>query len=249
MATKNRTETKTTIDTTFVPTLQIVDHRSFLNEQADNLKFRKDVKSDVSHTSGNRTINFSGVDFIDLTITGNSTITISGMEDGDVKYLKVTKPSGTSVTFNSATRKTNASDFFETTSIYEVLNKDGANYVALKEDKQSFVNDIITPQGGWEVGSSALYFPGGAFFLRVSATNNVNVVANEVLEIGVFNTNKFNISYPIFGGPSTAIPMMAIDVKVKAFLICFGISVMIQFLEAINEPMTWTATGFIPNYR
>src|SRR3990167_1532805 len=101
----NRTTVKTNIVAQNVPTVSNAYLTAMLNtELADNLVFREDVVGTQSSSVSAITCDFTGKDRINLTRTGGSLlITLTGLSDGEHKYLYVTKTAGQTITFSSAT--------------------------------------------------------------------------------------------------------------------------------------------------
>jgi len=123
----NRQAVKSNVLTKIQPTVVTAIHREVLNEDfADNLVFREDVAVIQTSTVTSITCDFTGKDRIDLTRTGGAlSITLSGLGDGDVKYLLVTKTAGQAVTFVGTTDvtpiKANANAL--STVLYEIVRK------------------------------------------------------------------------------------------------------------------------------
>ena len=71
MAVKNRTELSTAINSTFVATLQIADHLSFLDgDLLDSLVLREDVIGTVTESGGTATVDFSNSNALSLPESG-----------------------------------------------------------------------------------------------------------------------------------------------------------------------------------
>jgi len=73
-------------------------------ELADNIVFGADVAVLQSSGSSAITVDFTGKDRVDLTRTGGALyITVSGIDDGELKYLLITKTIGQVITFVGVT--------------------------------------------------------------------------------------------------------------------------------------------------
>lgn len=133
MAAQNRDELQTQIDSTFVATLAIANHRSYLKDpQAESLVFRKDVIASETPSGGTVTVDYSNKDLATASITANLTVSFSGMENGDVKYLLITKSATNTVSFSGANDMVRFRDLINTelTSIlYRITNKNNVIYV------------------------------------------------------------------------------------------------------------------------
>lgn len=126
---KNRTELETQVDTDIVATLAIADHRTFLKDELiDSAVLRKDVIASETPGGGTVSINFANKDLATVTTTANLAVSFTGMENGDVKYLAITKNAGNTISFTGATdtsiRRTYINDT-ALTVIYQVFYKNG----------------------------------------------------------------------------------------------------------------------------
>lgn len=138
----NRTSYKSAINTALpsASAITAAELRDALNDTlGNNIRFRLDVTDTQVEVgaSGTATVDFSGYDRIDLDITGNSAptgtfdVTITNLEDGDVKYLLVDKTGKSQyITFTGATDFTPDPVAFESTSIvlYELAKKGTSVY-------------------------------------------------------------------------------------------------------------------------
>lgn len=129
----DRTTAKSNIVGLNVPSVTNAIMTEMLNDNiCDNVVFRKDLT--VAQASGlsNITVDFTGKDRVDLTRTGgNLVITVAGIEDGERKFLLITKSALQPVTWVGVTDitpyKTYAND--ATVVLYEIVRK-GTLYVA-----------------------------------------------------------------------------------------------------------------------
>ena len=123
----NRTTVKSNIVTKNVPTVTNAIMTDMLNaELADNVSFREDVAVAQASSATNITVDFTGKDRIDLTRTGGGlNITLSGIGDGETKFLLVTKTSGQVVSFVGVTDITPIKANANALSIvlYEIIRK------------------------------------------------------------------------------------------------------------------------------
>ncbi len=102
MALKNRTESKAIV-TNWTPVLDLeTTHKPDLRDNIlDNIIFRKDVAGSGTGT-GSITIDFLDIDYISWDGSGsNLTITLSNIQQGEIKYLMLTKTIAASVAFVS----------------------------------------------------------------------------------------------------------------------------------------------------
>jgi hypothetical protein len=144
---KNRTSYKSQVNTDY-PSASLItaaQHRTHVqNELSDNIRFRLDVSVNQVEVgaSGTATVDMTDRDRVNLDITGSTApasvfdITITGMEDGDVKYILIDK-TGTSksITWTSATDLTPDPVLFasDNTILYEILQKGTTVYAVAKQ--------------------------------------------------------------------------------------------------------------------
>jgi len=127
----NRTTVKSNIVTQNVPTVTNAIMTNMLNaELADNVRFREDVAVIQASAISAIVVDFAGKDRVDLTRTGGSlAISVTGIDDGETKYLLVTKTAGQAVSWVGITDitpvKANADAL--PLVLYELVRK-GANY-------------------------------------------------------------------------------------------------------------------------
>jgi len=142
---QNRTTTKSNVITKNVPTVTNAILTDILNADfADNLRFRLDVAVAQSSSVTNITCDFADKDRIDLTRTGGAlNITLSGLEDGDVKYLLITKTAGQAITFVGATDVTPliANVTAVSSVLYEIVRKASNYYV------RAFLETVLAASG------------------------------------------------------------------------------------------------------
>jgi hypothetical protein len=129
----NRTTVKSNVTTKNVPTVTNAILTDILNnDMCDNVKFREDVAvSKVAGVSG-ITVDFTGIDRVDLQRTGGSlNITVSGIGDGETKFLLITKTAGQVVTWVGVTDVTDVKPNADALSVvtYEIIRK-GSNFYA-----------------------------------------------------------------------------------------------------------------------
>lgn len=174
---KNRTELETQVDTDIVATLAIADHRTFLKDELiDSAVLRKDVIASETPGGGTVSINFANKDLATVTTTANLAVSFTGMENGDVKYLAITKNAGNTISFTGATDTSIRRTYINATAltvIYQVFYKNGVVSV------QSInVQNDLDIQTNW-VNASI----NGAFGATVTQTIKYRLNKNGSLEI------------------------------------------------------------------
>jgi len=136
MATQNRSETATTLNIVYQPTLAIATERTEMLQLASDMCFRKDVIASQVTTGDNITVDYTAKDMrvVDCATTNfNANITFSGLDNGDVKYLLVSKNSGKTISFANALDNTDypTRTLTLTSCLYAVYSKNGVLQVKL----------------------------------------------------------------------------------------------------------------------
>lgn len=132
MAVNNRTEIKTAVTTALVPTLTLAQHITLLNDEVnESTVFRKDVIASETPIGAAVTIDYSDKDTATVTITVSTTVSFTNIENGDVKYLVITKGAGNTISFAGATDLTNFNIYINSQAgifLYSISNKNGVIY-------------------------------------------------------------------------------------------------------------------------
>jgi hypothetical protein len=153
----NRTTSKSNIITKNVPTVTNAILTDILNnELAENVVFGEDVAVVQNSGSSNISVDFTGKDRVDLTRTGGSlNITLSGIGDGEVKYLLIAKTSGQAVSFVGVTDvtpiKANANAL--SLVLYEIVRK--SSYYFAKAWVENVKTATDTIEGVLETATQA----------------------------------------------------------------------------------------------
>ena len=163
MSIKNRNEIATQVTTKIVPEVDNATHIDLLNNNVVNsMLTRKDVINAAFPVGGALIVDYSegnNTDLATVTLTQSTAVTFAGLENGDVKYLKITKTAGYAVTFANASNESDSQEYIDTllTSIlYAVYQKNGVNHVksitkslfeaTLAEVLNGTANKYITPK-------------------------------------------------------------------------------------------------------
>jgi hypothetical protein len=184
MAGKSRTELKTQTDSALTAVLTLSTHRSYLkDDMIESAVLRKDVIASQTPSGGNVAVDFSSKDLCTVTTTGNLSVSFLGMDNGDVKYLAITKNAGNTISFTGSTDVSPRRDYIDATAltvIYKVANKNGTIWVcaisidfdfqpdldALETSLTSYIDneistatdDLITvalPIGAWDMDANS----------------------------------------------------------------------------------------------
>lgn len=153
----NRTTSKSNIVTKCVPTVTNAIMIDMLNSDlADNVRYREDVAVSQSSATSSITVDFTGKDRVDLTRTGGSlSITVSGIGDGEQKFLLITKTPGQAVTWVGVTDVTPIKENADAISIvlYELIRK--GSYTFAKAWVETVVQATDTVKGIFKIASQA----------------------------------------------------------------------------------------------
>jgi hypothetical protein len=150
MAIKNRTEIKSAATTALQPTLTLNTHRTFINDDfADNALFKKDIATTVTATSTSTSLDFATDDRKDFNDGGfDSALTITNFNDGEVKYIHVTKTAGKTLSFTGGWTflSTNKKITQSTNFIIELINKN-SKLIAVPHVINEYTTTQITQAG------------------------------------------------------------------------------------------------------
>lgn len=138
MSVKNRNEAISQVNTKIVPKVRNTTHRDLLNNDILNsIQFRKDVIGTATPSGGNVTADFTNYDLVTVSTSDNLVVSFSGLENGDVKYLQITKPLTKSITFSGATdlsAMTNVITDLFTVAVYQIVNKNNVIYSIIQQN-------------------------------------------------------------------------------------------------------------------
>lgn len=169
---KNRTEAKAVV-TSWAPVLDLeLTHKPDLRDEIlDNCLFRKDV-TDTTTASGAKALSFTDLDYITVTQTSNTLYTLSGILQGEIKFLKITKSATDEVSFNIATDISQRKAFINssvTDIIYKITNKDGSLYVESVNIDNNIPNRTKEINiGDWDMNATAFVnIPHGLSFAAI----------------------------------------------------------------------------------
>lgn len=129
----NRTEALAAVIAALVPTLTLAQLIALWNNELnDTYLFRKDVIASETSGGGAVTIDYSDKDTATVTTAVNLAVSFTNIENGDVKYLIITKALTNVISFVGATDASLYKGYVNnklTLVPYEVFNKNGAIYV------------------------------------------------------------------------------------------------------------------------
>lgn len=129
---KNRTEAIAAVLAALVPTLTLAELIALWNNELnDTYLFRKDIIASETPSAGAVTIDYSNKDTATVTTGVNLAVSFTNIENGDVKYLVITKAATNSISFAGATDITEYPTYINNIPIlvpYQIFNKNGAIY-------------------------------------------------------------------------------------------------------------------------
>jgi len=104
MAVNNRTEAQGQVTALIVPEVDNAIHRGLLNDNILNsVVFRKDIIASETEAGGAVAIDYVDKDTATVSTAVNLAVSFSNIENGDVKYLEVTKLAANTISFTGAT--------------------------------------------------------------------------------------------------------------------------------------------------
>lgn len=157
MAKGNRQTFTSNVTSKIQPKVTTAIHRDVLiNDLAASVVFGQDVAIPQSSSTSNITVDFTGKDRIDLTRTGGSlNITVTGIDDGETKFLLISKTPGQAVTWVGVTDvtpiKANANAL--NLVLYEIVRK--SSYYFAKAWVENVKTATETIEGVLEIATAA----------------------------------------------------------------------------------------------
>jgi len=159
MADKNTTELDALIDL-WAPLLDLeLTHKPNLKEFIANCVLKKDVSVGDVSSAPTKSIDFTGIDYIFLTQTGDVSYSFSGINHGNIKYLKITKGHTNTVTFTGAIDNSIRKSYINTgveDIIYRITNKDGDIFlesINIDNEVSPLLTKIIEI-GDWDIDNA-----------------------------------------------------------------------------------------------
>lgn len=128
MADKNTTEVSAAIQA-LAAVVGEAEFKQLIDDNfAKNCVFKKDVASAIPAASPTELLDFTDIDYLTVAQTGNLIYSISGVNQGNVKYLKITKLASETITFTASVFESSGSIYMNTVLtevLFMVINKDG----------------------------------------------------------------------------------------------------------------------------
>lgn len=128
----NRNTVKANVVTKNVPTVTNAILTDILNtEMNDNIRFKEDYATAITATGGGATLDYSVYDRIDLTNLGSDTgLVVTGMNDGEEKWLVLNKTVGTKVNWFGVTNIDGSQEKIDAASkvVFQIFRKGSLYY-------------------------------------------------------------------------------------------------------------------------
>lgn len=171
----NRTEAKAVTISSLVATLTLAQLITLWNNELnESYLFRKDIIGSETEAGGNVTIDYSDKDTATVTTAVNLAVTFTNIENGDVKWVEITKNAGNTISFAGAIDVSIRKTFIDveaTLVVYEVKNKNGNIYVNSINIDNDFSNSntVSIDIGSWNMdttpGVNVSYTPPTGFLV------------------------------------------------------------------------------------
>lgn len=170
----NKTEAISAVNTKMIPEIEAPELRDILNnDMISNMVFDKDVIGSQSPSGGIITVDFSNKDTATVTTSVSLAVSFSGLENGAVKHLVITKQAANAITFSGAIDVVQNRDYINTLLTlvcYRISNKNGVIYV------EGLFAPVSNP---WiTIPSVAANWPGNISYRKNLFTNKIEVIIN-----------------------------------------------------------------------
>jgi hypothetical protein len=196
MAVKNRVEVTSAVNSAIVPTVTNSIHRTLLNDSVVNsVVFRKDVIASQTPAAGAVTINYSDKDTATVATAVTLAVSFSDIENGDVKYLVITKAAGNQINFVGAVEYV-PDKYYITLNVtalaYRVSNKNGTIYVEALFQRTSTESSTMFSEemeiGAWDMDYYAVKnvywtLPAGHHIVAISVMIYYNSNISQVVPL------------------------------------------------------------------
>jgi hypothetical protein len=154
----NRTEAISAVNTKMIPEIEAPELRDVLNnDMINSLSFDKDVIGSETPGGGTVTIDFSDKDTATVTTAVSLAVSFTGMQNGMVKHLVITKQAANVISFSGANDATkNQQALSSMTEVcYRISNKDSVIYVeGFTPDRPDYLLRAEKTITGWNMVAS-----------------------------------------------------------------------------------------------
>lgn len=163
MAVGNRTEIKTEVDSDLVATVDLSILNPFLKDDLiESIVFRKDIIASETPGGGTVTIDYSNKDTATVSVASNLAVSFTNLQNGDVKYLAITKLAANAITFSGATDISQRKTYINTLVTvvhYEVREKNGiitVESINIDNDISANLLTKVIEIGDWDMDTNLL---------------------------------------------------------------------------------------------
>jgi hypothetical protein len=194
----NRTEVVQQVNAKIIPTVTTDILSGLLNDDLiENVLFRKDVIDTDSPSSGVAVIDYTDKDLSTITLVENTVFSFANLQDGDIKWLAVTKGAADTITFSGSVDISSRKVYINTTAtlvVYRVIRKNLEVFCdAINIDNDRSVNQFT---GG--VTKEVITYPGWNMPLIDRITINLpDYITRENFVCAEIDIRGFSKSYPL----------------------------------------------------
>lgn len=157
MAAENRTDLATTL-AALAAVVDLSELKAVLTNFIDSMLMKRDVQNTVTVTgAGTTNVDFDGYDTVKVSTGYDCTLNIQNINDGDVKFLWLSKTSRVTVVFTGATSQEIDTTYTTTlTDIIYIVTKKFYGTVVLAPLTKSFAfNRKIVEIGAWNMDANS----------------------------------------------------------------------------------------------
>jgi len=172
MAVGNRTDVKSACTTQITPTVTVAKHLVALNDNVnDSAVFKKDVVDNINAAAtGSATADFSTNDQVNITMTVDTAITITGLVDGQVGKLTVIKASTNVVSFVGVDTVNSGISYGQERMEYYITSVNSQITITQINEQMRTFNFSGTPAAGIVIDSQKNFIIGRQAHINLSLT-------------------------------------------------------------------------------
>lgn len=181
MSAQNRTALKALI-TAWAASLDLeATHKPTEQHILDSVLLNRDDVNTIAATTAATNVVFTGYDTIIVNANTSSVLTISGVSDGEVKYLIINKSAGNAITFAGATANGYNQTYENTLTllVYKIISKGSAGNLAIAMHKTFDYTAILTSTSiapeDWQEATLLSPWTSGGGGLRAGVWYRINV--------------------------------------------------------------------------
>lgn len=172
MSAQNRTSLKALV-TAWAASLDLeTTHKPTEQHILDSVLLNRDEINTIAATTAATNVVFTGYDTIIVNQNISTTLYISGIADGETKYLIINKSAGNAVSFNGATWNAYNPTYETglTLLVYKIISKGSAGNLAIAMHKTLDYSALLTTAsltpGDWQEATLASPWVGSTIYMR-----------------------------------------------------------------------------------